>query len=219
MRIMPPLEENTKIWNEIYENNGGQMSYPDDALVRITHRLLAPSTHRKVLDYGFGSGSNMIHLLHKGYILAGVEASAAATRKLTERLAHLGLDADIRTITNGAIPFEADYFDAVIAWQVLYYNNWQTLREALAEIDRVLRPGGTFLGTMAAVGDYSHTHSVPVGDFVFRSAVLDQEGSTILIVDRDGLQRCFPGRSLTTGYFGFQFAERCSKHWVVSYQK
>lgn len=138
---MPPLETNTRIWNDLYGRNDGHLSYPDETLVRITHSLFSPDKHRKVLDYGFGSGANTIHLLNKGHAVSGVEVSAAAAHKLAARLARLGLQADLRCTTNGTIPFETSCFDAVIAWQVLYYNDWQTLGQALAEINRVLRPG------------------------------------------------------------------------------
>ena len=213
------MTRNAKMWEEIYSQTNGIMSYPDEVLVRIGHRLLDPCKHRTILDYGFGSGSNMIHLIKKGHKMCGAEVSNSATVMLKDRLRELGLEAELRGITNGKIPFEDCKFDAVIAWLVLYYNDWETFNEAMAEINRVLRPGGLFLGTMAAVGDYSHSHSVAVGNGVFRSTVPGQEGATLLIVDEADLEKCFPHKNITTGAFGFNFRERHAKHWIVSYEK
>jgi SAM-dependent methyltransferase len=219
---MAENESSTKqgaaIWDGLYGRGEGKLAYPSEALVRITHRLFKPELHRSILDYGFGAGANLIHLLRKGYVLSGLEISPIVTSELTERLRVMDLEADLRTSSIG-IPFADETFDAVIAWQVLYYNTWDTLREAVAEIDRVLKPGGLFLGTMAASGDYSHTHSIPIGDGLFRSTVAGQEGSTVIILDETDLGRCFPGKVLTKGQFNFEFGPRHSKHWVVSWEK
>lgn len=117
------------------------------------------------------------------------------------------------------IPFDDASFDAVFAWQVLYYNNWNTLRASLIEINRVLRTDGLFLGTMAAPGDYSHTHGVLQADGTFRSEVPGQEGATVVILPAEEISKFFSGKNLITGYFGFEFGERHGKHWIVSYQK
>ena len=102
----------------------------------------------------------MIHLINKGYELSGVEVSDSAKSNLTARLEKLRSKADLRSISEGKIPFEDGKFDVVIAWLVLYYNDWNGFHKAMDEINRVLKPGGVFLGTMCAVGDYSHSHSV-----------------------------------------------------------
>ncbi|MFD0696242.1 class I SAM-dependent methyltransferase [Paenibacillus sp. GCM10027628] len=216
---MQSYETNNQIWEEIYKRNDNHLSYPDDVLVRITHRLLDPKKHSTILDYGFGTGSNLVHLIKKGYKLSGVEVSDCAIAKLKERLHLDGYVAELQSNASGKIPFVDNSFDVVIAWQVLYYNNWDTFRDAMSEIERVLRPGGIFLGTMAAVGDYSHTHSIVVGDSIYRSTVPGQEGATLIILDEQELEECFPGRNLVKGYFGFQFGERHGKHWVISYEK
>lgn len=216
---MATRDTNVKIWDELYSQNDHLLSYPDEVLVRIVHRLLDRQKHRKILDYGFGSGSNMIHLLKKGFELSGVEVSGNAVVQVESRLKDLKLSADLRKTVDGKIPFEDSQFDVVLAWLVLYYNDWDSSRQAMSEIHRVLKPGGIFLGTMAAPGDYSHTHSIPLGDGVFRSTVPGQEGSTVMILEEDALKRCFPGRDVTIGNFGYQFGERHARHWIVSYEK
>ncbi len=216
---MDPYYSNAGIWEQIYSQSENTQNYPDETLVRVVHRLLSPKTHRTILDYGFGSGSNMIHLINKGYELSGVEVSKSAITKLEERLKRIGQKAQLQLSTDGKLPFEDNKFDVVIAWLVLCYNDWDSFQKAMDEINRVLKPGGVFLGTMAAFGDYSHTHSVPLGDGVFRSTVAGQAGTTVIIVEEDELPECFPDRELSTGYLGFSFGERHSKHWIVSYKK
>jgi cyclopropane fatty-acyl-phospholipid synthase-like methyltransferase len=212
-------DQNIKIWDALYERNEGALAYPNDTLVRVVHRTLDLQKHRKVLDYGFGAGSNMVHLIQRGHEMYGVEASAVATRKLNDRLAASGLSANLKSTIDSTIPFEDNQFDAVVAWEVLSYNDWSTLSQAVREIERVLKPGGTFLGTITAVGDFSQTHSISLGDGLCQSTVPGQEGCTVICIEEDQLGRCFPGRNLTTGYTSFQFGERHSKVWIVSFEK
>jgi len=216
---MEQQTSNIGIWEQIYSQADTSITYPDEVFVRVVHRLLSPKKHRTILDYGYGSGSNMVHLLSKGYELSGVEVSDSAKLNLDARLKNHRLEADLRAIADGKIPFEDGKFDVVIAWLVLYYNDWNCFHKAMEEINRVLKPGGVFLGTMCAVGDYSHSHSTSLGNGVYRSTVPGQEGATLLILEEKDLQKCFPDRKLTTGHYGFQFGERHSKHWIVSYEK
>ncbi len=137
-------KSNIGIWEEIYSRQDSLLSYPDETLVRVIHRLLSPQKHRTILDYGYGSGSNMIHLINKGYDLSGVEVSESAQSNLRGRLQNLRLNADLRLITDGKIPFAENNFDVVIAWLVLYYNDWNSFYKAMDEINRVLKPGGVF---------------------------------------------------------------------------
>ena len=47
-----------------------------------------------------------------------------------------------------ALPFEARSFDYVLAWNVIYHGDPNTVKTVLSEIARVLRPHGIFQGTM-----------------------------------------------------------------------
>ncbi|REE84506.1 methyltransferase family protein [Paenibacillus taihuensis] len=212
-------ETNIDIWESIYKTNQNILGYPDDVLIRVGHHTLKNGECRAVLDYGFGTGSNLIHFIDRGFEVSGVEVSESAIRYLQARLVERGSEADLRSVKEGKLPFENQRFDAVVAWQVLYYNTWQTLSDAIREIERVLRPGGIFIGTMAAPGDFSHINSVPKGDSTYESIVPNQLGATILIVEKEQLARCFPDRELDIGSFGFEFGTRVSRHWIVTYRK
>lgn len=212
-------EKNVGLWKGIYNNSNGSMTYPNDILVRVSHRLLNNVNHNKVLDYGFGSGADLLHFCNRGFNVSGVEISQSAIESLQTKLAALQLNSDLKLIENGDIPFPDGHFDAVIAWQVLYYNDWSGFRAAMKEINRVLRPGGIFLGTMGAAGDYSHTHSHSLGDSLYESTVPGQEGAVVIILEEDQLEACFPGEKLTTGQFSYNFGSFHGKHWIISYEK
>ncbi|MBW7452498.1 class I SAM-dependent methyltransferase [Paenibacillus sepulcri] len=217
--MVDPRQKNISIWEDIYNSHESNLSYPDENLVRISHRLFQKETHAKILDYGFGSGSNLIHLAQKGFELHGVEISETAIRNLKDKLSKMDMPAHLHSIRDKKIPYEDQFFDVVVAWQVLYYNDWSSLEMAIKEIDRILRPGGIFLGTMGAIGDFSHRHSNPLGDSIFESTVPGQEGAIVMIVEQDQLYRCFKNKNITIGKFGFEYDDRQSHHWVISYVK
>ena len=46
------------------------------------------------------------------------------------------------------LPFANDYFEHVLSWNTIYHANHDILIDTVNEIKRVLKPGGTFHGTM-----------------------------------------------------------------------
>jgi SAM-dependent methyltransferase len=211
---------NVQIWEDLYRQGKSNLNYPNSFLVSLSHHLLNPATHHRVLDYGFGTGANLIFLARRGFELSGAEVSKSALDIVQSKLGAEMLHADLRLMQEDKLPFGDNSFDGVIAWQVLYYNNWETLHQAVREIDRVLRPGGIFIGTMAAPGDVSQVNSTPLGNDLYRSNVPGQERAKILIVDKDRLAHCFPDRKLRTGRFTQSFEGLpTGSHWVLSYEK
>jgi SAM-dependent methyltransferase len=93
---------------------------------------------RRVLDAGCGSGVLFAALRARGAIVTGFDKSAGMLEQARRRL---GDDADLRVADLGnPLPFPDGTFDDVIASLVLHYlEDWGP---ALAELRRVLKPGG-----------------------------------------------------------------------------
>jgi len=96
---------------------------------------------RRVLDAGCGSGPLMAVLRDQGAIVTGFDKSA---RMLELARRRLGDDADLQVADLGSrLPFADGTFDDVIASLVLHYlEDWGP---ALAELRRVLKPGGRLI--------------------------------------------------------------------------
>ena len=213
------LQVNAEVWQRLYAQGKNDLRYPNDVFVRCTYRYLGTDVCR-ALDYGCGTGANLLHLARRGMEMSGLEISDHALGVARQRLQEAGLSADLQTGTPGArLPWPDGYFDAVVAWQVLCYNDWLSWRVAVKELDRVLRPGGVFIGATTAPGDISHAFSQPLGDHLYRSEVPGQEGCVLLIPDEEALSRCFPERKLEIGEMGYRFDEIVARHWIVVYQK
>jgi SAM-dependent methyltransferase len=96
---------------------------------------------RRILDAGCGSGPLFAALRDRGAIVAGFDKSAGMVELARRRL---GDGADLRVADLGSpLPFPGGEFDDVIASLVLHYlEDWGP---ALAELRRVLKPGGRLL--------------------------------------------------------------------------
>jgi SAM-dependent methyltransferase len=93
----------------------------------------------EILDAGCGSGG-MTRFLGRYGRVTGIdlapEAMTLARRRCLSRLARASVD---------RLPFRTGSFDLVTSFDVLYHLNVDDDRHALAEIHRVLRPGGIAL--------------------------------------------------------------------------
>jgi ubiquinone/menaquinone biosynthesis C-methylase UbiE len=115
------------------------------ALALLEHVSLPPRPH--CLEVGCGQGA-LARLLVEQYG-AQVVASDYDPVQVTlaqERLVDLGERVELRVVDARDIPFDDASFDAVFSFGVLHHipNGW---REGLAEIARVLKPGGWFVFT------------------------------------------------------------------------
>ena len=96
---------------------------------------------RRILDAGCGSGPLFAALRDRGAIVTGIDKSAGMLELARRRL---GDDADLRVAELGSpLPFPDGAFDDVTASLVLHYlEDWGP---ALAELRRVLKPGGRLI--------------------------------------------------------------------------
>jgi ubiquinone/menaquinone biosynthesis C-methylase UbiE len=106
--------------------------------------LLAPQPTDRVLEIGHGPGTALVLLAARvpDGLVIGVDPSremAVQARQRTRQLRQHGRLA-LALATAERLPFAARQFDRVCSVNTLYF--WPVLDDALAEIARVLRPGG-----------------------------------------------------------------------------
>jgi ubiquinone/menaquinone biosynthesis C-methylase UbiE len=99
---------------------------------------------RRILDAGCGSGPLSAALRDRGAVVTGLDSSAGMLELARRRL---GDDADLHLADLGRpLPFPDGAFDDVVASLVLHYlEDWTA---PLAELRRVLRPGGRLIASV-----------------------------------------------------------------------
>ena len=123
---------------------------PAEASQAVTGLLAAElRDHGPALEIGAGTGRIALPLRDEGIDLVGADLSTAM---LTQLVSNAGGDVPFPLVGADAtaLPFGAGSFGSALACHVLHLiPNWQA---ALAEIVRVLRPGGVFLSDLGGWG-------------------------------------------------------------------
>jgi SAM-dependent methyltransferase len=103
-----------------------------------------PEPGGRTLDIGCGSGLYFPLLAPRTERLVGIDISPEMIRAAGEMCAAKGLDnVEVRVASVLNLPFEDGCFDSVIGFDVLHHV--PDLDAAMAQIARVLRPGGRFV--------------------------------------------------------------------------
>lgn len=112
-----------------------------EAHVADRKRALFADLPETILEIGAGTGANLPYL-PAGCTWMVVEPNPYMHRRLKNRAAEYGVEAIFRPSTNGRIDVEDDSVTAVVT--TLTLCSVSSLDRMLAEIHRVLQPGGKF---------------------------------------------------------------------------
>ena len=98
----------------------------------------------EVLELGFGTGLNLPHYPKGVTRVVAVEPNAKLSRRATERIVSSPIDVEVASLRGDReLPFDAGRFDcAVSTWTMCTIPD---VAAALAEVHRVLKPGGRLL--------------------------------------------------------------------------
>jgi len=102
----------------------------------------------RVLEIGVGAGTDHAQWAAVTDKLHGVDLTAAAIETTSRNLALRGRRSNLQRLDAEALPFEDGAFDVVYSWGVIHHA--EAPERVFAEVHRVLRPGGVFLGMLYA---------------------------------------------------------------------
>lgn len=110
--------------------------------VELFRREADPGAGARILDLACGAGRHLSPLAAAGYRPVGLDLSAPLLRRAARDFGGPLVQGDMR-----AVPLAAAAVDAVVQFFTSfgYFERRSEDRRALAEVRRVLRPGGTFL--------------------------------------------------------------------------
>lgn len=104
-------------------------------------------SNAKVLDIGCGGGANVANWLAKctnGHV-SGIDYSKVSVEE-SKKLNAIAIKQGKCDIVYGdvsSMPFDEESFDCVSAFETVYF--WTDLEKSFAEVNRVMKSGGTFL--------------------------------------------------------------------------
>jgi SAM-dependent methyltransferase len=101
----------------------------------------------RVLDMGCGVGRHTVLLAERGFAVVASDPSRRAREATCAQLKKRGLQATVIDADMTSIPYPDEHFAGVLSVGVLEHNTKEGIQEALAEIRRVLVPGGKVLAS------------------------------------------------------------------------
>jgi SAM-dependent methyltransferase len=121
---------------------------PDPDVAEVAEDLAGRSSGLKALDLGCGVGRHALLFARLGLDATAVDLAEAGVAEVRRNAEAEGLSIATHVAPMTDLPFADGAFDYVLAFNVIYHGDPTVVREAFAEIKRVLKPGGTFQGTM-----------------------------------------------------------------------
>jgi len=193
-----PRDDREDFWSrpEQVERMAGRD--PDERLAELVEAYDEPGDTR-VLDLGCAAGRNTVFLARRGFDVYGLDASPAMVERTRERVAEvLGREEAARRVREGYMDdlglWEDGAFRLILALGILHNaasaEEWD---RTLAEVDRVVAPGGRLLVANFAPG--TDLRGEGVVDVPGQEHVRDVVGvGRLTLLDADGLDREMAGR-------------------------
>lgn len=134
-------------WNAEWQRADGSSPWAQaEPWVTEHAATLAPGS--RILDLGAGIGRHALAFARAGHQVTALDAAGAAVAATSAAAFAQGLTIDCVEAPMTALPFQDASFDHVLSWNVIYHGDEAIGRRTLAEVARVLRPGGSFMATM-----------------------------------------------------------------------
>jgi SAM-dependent methyltransferase len=144
-----PTDTAHRHWELQWQSEAGRADWltPELDVSALANDLRARGAST-ALDLGCGVGRHALHFAELGFDTSALDGSPTALTELEKAAKSLGLFVLTKKGRMTRLPFPDSHFDYVLAFNVIYHGDPPVVRQTIAEIARVLKPGGTYQGTM-----------------------------------------------------------------------
>jgi ubiquinone/menaquinone biosynthesis C-methylase UbiE len=141
-------------WHELLRTPEWAAFLHEEVLPAVTHGV---DLGDDLLEIGPGPGASTEWLRHRVKRLVALEIEPEAAAALGQRFAGTNVEAVTGDAT--ALPYPDESFDTVGMFTMLHHVPTRAMQDAiLAGALRVLRPGGTLIGSDSLASDRLHQH-------------------------------------------------------------
>ena len=163
----PKIKEIKDYWEDSPPMSfiGEEVSYQGKRKFRYSLQDYMPATFqfaaftgKLVLDLGCGAGIDSAEFLQNGAYVVSTDLTSTATRLTRDLLQEAGFSSPVLQAEATSLPFKPDTFDCVYCFGVLHHI--PDAEDALAEIKRVLKPGGQVMAMVYHKDSLLYAYSI-----------------------------------------------------------
>src|SRR5882757_484714 len=164
-------ETQRRHWHRTYTDHPGMYGEQPSAAAGHAARFFRDAGVRDVLELGAGHGRDALYFAREGFTVQASDFSASGLDQLHRAAHEQGVAGQVTTelfdVREGLrLPDES--VDAVFAHMLLSMAlSSDEIHALVAEVRRVLRPGGVFVYTVRHTGDAHHGAGISHGDNIF----------------------------------------------------
>jgi SAM-dependent methyltransferase len=207
-------ETQRRHWHRTYTDHPGMYGeQPSDAAVHAATFFCDAGVH-DVLELGAGHGRDALHFAREGFTVQASDFSASGLDQLRRAAREQGVAGQVTTelfdVREG-LRLPDGSVDAVFAHMLLSMAlSSDEIHALVADVRRVLRPGGVFVYTVRHTGDAHHGAGISHGDGIF-----EHGGFAVHFFSRDLVDALADGWTLIEVY-GFEEGELPRRLWCVT---
>mgnify|MGYP002777113087 CR=1 FL=1 len=168
---------------------------PENKIRQYLVSLVSPNTTENILEFGFGTGQNIkfIHSYNKQVKITGLDIDPQIKSIAQKKLSKQGIKVDLDLYQGINFPYLEGTFDKVYSCLVFHHLTHEAKTIALAEIKRVLKPGGQLI-----VGDWGKAQNIFMRFSFFIVQLVDGFKTT-----SDNVEGKLPSFIQSTGFINF----------------
>jgi len=207
-------------WDDTWRTGHGRAAWSDaDPWVAAALPRLRERGVRRTLDLGCGPGRHAVYFARCGLESFGLDASALGVEHATRSAREAGVTLYLKQGALSALPYPDDSFDYVLAFNVVYHGTEAQAARVLAEVRRVLRPGGLYQATMLSKRNIEYARGSEVAPNTFvQPRGRGDKAQPHLFADEHDLLRLHSGFSLLSAEDRDQTG-RGEQHWYCLFEK
>ncbi len=171
MMEKPPSKDQKRHWTEVYAQTPAFFGEEPSGFARWALERLRAEGVGTVLELGFGQGRDTLFFAENGLRVTALDYSEQAVREVEQagRVRQLSerIEAGVHDVRD-PLPFPDSAFDACYAHMLLCMELTEAeIAFALAEIHRVVKPGGLVLYTVRSDHDKHYRAGTPLREDIY----------------------------------------------------
>jgi len=216
------------LWDALHRQSRFRPRYPNEHVVRFLRSLQVESSSGglpvSAVDIGCGGGRHTVLLADLGFAVAGTDISSESLEFTRAALVGAGHQARLVVAPMTELPFEDATFEVAISYGVFYYGTSADGRQAVAELHRVLKPGGRAFVVVRSDRDYRFGKGTMLepGTFLLDIDETNEQGMTVHFLDEAGVKDAYAGFArMSFELTETTFAARTAKNsdWLITVEK